>query len=154
MKEPKVWLVLGASLGLGVPAVRYLLAHQQQVITVDMTAQSLVTENLSRLVDHYAPFDFIINNSNYDLFSKNERDIRAEIETTKALLGGLRPYLRNQPPGVIINIPPQLCLATLSVQDAVAESQEAMNSFLTGLKAELLMLNCGLRFLEPGERLL
>lgn len=153
MKESKVWLILGSSIGLGNSASRYLIANQQKVIAVDITAGACIPEDVYRAAGRYGPLDFIINNSNYDLLSKSSLNIGDQIEATMTLLRGLKPYLRRQPPGSIINLPPQLCLVNLSGQGAAA-SLKAMNMFLTGLRAELSSLNCGLHFLEPGERLL
>ncbi|MEO3408497.1 hypothetical protein AAFN85_31575 [Mucilaginibacter sp. CAU 1740] len=153
MKKSKVWLILGASTGLGDSAARYLKANQQKVIAIDIDDDGSIAEDVYRVADHYGPLDFIINNSNYHLLSKAVLDINDHIESTMSLLRGLKPYIRRQPPGSIINLPPQLCLINMPGEEAAAKSLQNLDTFLTGLKAELRSLDCGLHFLEPGERL-
>jgi hypothetical protein len=151
MENPKVWLVLGAEEGLGRSAVRYLVASKQMVLTIDPQITPL--EMAIDMAARCGAVDFIINNSNYGLFSQKQPDITGSIATTMALLKGLTPYLRREPKGSIINIPPQLCLATLADPLEGDKLLQAMELFLNQLHRELLTLDCHLRFLEPGERL-
>ena len=137
MKDPKKWLIWGATDGLGPAAVKYLRANKQMVV-VD--------------IKHLpAQLDFMINNSNYHLFSKGTPDIDTNVSTTMALLHTALPYLK--PDGTIINIPPQLCLATVEDPVQKQQLQWEMDSFLSGLRRELQGLNRKLYFIEPGERL-
>ena len=138
MIDPKAWLILGAADGLGPAAMKYLRANKQ-VVWPD-------TEFTS------GPLDFIINNSNYHLFSKGAPDIEPSVSATTALLRTALPKLK--PGGTIINIPPQLCLATLEDPVQKQQLQRDMDLFLTALRRELQSLDCRLCFIEPGERLL
>ena len=154
MKEPKVWLILGATEGLGPAAVKYLLANRQLVIPVDTSVDTPIAEVLAGFAVGYGQIDFIINNSNYYLFNEIDPDIGSSITATMDLLNSLTPCLRQAPRGTIINIPPQLCLATLQDKTTGEKLLTAMDTFLATLHQNLLTLNCSLRFLEPGERLL
>ena len=143
MKNVRAWVVLGATEGLGPAAVRYLQATQQIVFPV------------GKLDIHDADIggytiDFIINNSNYDLFNTAQPDISDSIARTKVLLTAFLPHLKAE--GVIINIPPQLCLTMLADQGERANMLHIMDEFLKRLRQELETLHCNLRFLEPGER--
>ena len=137
MKDPKAWLILGAGDGLGLAALKYLRANNQLV-----WPDTKLT---------FGPLDFIINNSNYHLFSKGATDIETSVSATIALLHTALPKLK--PEGTIINIPPQLCLATLEGPVQKLRLQRDMDLFLTALRRELQSLNCRLHFIEPGERL-
>lgn len=183
MKRSKVWVVLGAAEGLGYAAVKYLIANKQTVIAVTDTASPIFSDggpnnlylihpNLSDQAQmtvlfkaagfNYESIDYIINNGNYRLFLdlplKTNQEIEKTIHTSVAqtidLIAGLLPFLHKNPTGYVINIPPQLCLA--SIPDPVVADHLAtgMDSFLKLLHRELQTLDCGLKFLEPGERLL
>jgi hypothetical protein len=143
MKNARVWVVLGATEGLGPAAVKYLQAAQQIVLPVDKLDLPYL-DMTGRYVD------FIINNSNYNLFSIAEPDITGNIERTKLLLNAFISYLKRD--GIINNIPPQLCLSTLADQSKGPGMLRTMDEFLKALQQELEALHCNLRFLEPGER--
>ena len=153
MKEAKTWLILGATEGLGPAAAKYLSAKGQLVIPIDLLKETLYPEKISAVAREYGPLDFIINNANYSLFHNEAPDIIGGIAATASLMNALVPYLRKDPKGSLINIPPQLCLATLEDKARGKDLLEAMARFLSGLHRELLKFNCGLSFLEPGERL-
>jgi hypothetical protein len=136
MKYPKVWLILGAGEGLGCAAVKYLRTHKQVV---------LMDTKLSP-----GPLDFIINNSNYGLFSESKPDTDNSVAATINLLRTFVPYLK--PGGMIINVPPQLCLATLEDPSKGPELLQALDLFLTTLRQNLETLDCSFHFLKPGER--
>lgn len=131
---------MGVAEGLGPAAVKYLSAHGQHIITPD-------TADLNERVN------YIINNTNYRLFHDTLPDIDAAANATISLLTSFGPFLSQDPPGMIINIPPQLCLATLEDPSAGAELLRQMDLFLELLKERLMALGYPLRFIEPGERL-
>ena len=116
---------------------------------------------LKDVITTYGAIDFIINNSNYGLFDgpvrKTSGEIQSSIHTdisvTIKLIKAIIPYLRKEPRGSLINIPPQLCLATVPDKTDAELLTFAMESFLKTLEAELQLLDCGLSFLRPGERL-
>lgn len=136
MRDRKTWLVLGAEDGLGPAAVKYLQAHKQ-IVRMNMEIRP-------------GPLDFIINNSNYNLFSKGKPDLDSSVAATIAQLRAFVPYLK--PDGAIINIPPQLCLSTLADLSKGPDLLQAMDLFLAALYQKMEPLNCRLHFLGPGER--
>lgn len=139
-------------MGLGDSAARYLKANQQKVISFELGNGNVIPEDIYRVANCYGPLDFIINNSNYYLLSEIDLNISSQVETTATLLRGLAPYLRHQPPGSIINLPPQFCSTNIVEREASAKSLKNLNWFLACLKNELCRLNCGVHFIEPGER--
>ena len=180
MKTSKVWLIVGAKHGLGPAAIKYLLSKKQVVVAL------LINENTPHLFFENTPsnlhvinidttdtveldivlkngigqIDYIINNSNYQLFHNAEyktfTEIRDEaiksIADTITLIRSLLPYLRKKTKGRLINIPPQLCLATLPGNADAVVLSSSMEFFLNELHQELKALNYPLTFLEPGER--
>lgn len=183
MKHSKVWVVLGADEGLGYAAVKYLVANKQTVIAVAEDTRSpifsdcnpdhlylihlVMSDNMQMTAAfkaigfNYGSVDYIINNGNYRLFDnvqfKTDREIENTIHKsvtrTIDLITALLPFLHKKPGGHVINIPPQLCLA--SVPDPLVSGNLAigMDSFLKMLHQGLQTLDCGLKFLEPGQRL-
>jgi short-subunit dehydrogenase len=184
MKNPKVWVIVGATDGLGPAAVRYLVSKKQrviallindngmspfyedvpgnlQVVHIDTSDLQSLRETIAIAAGKHGLVDFIINNSNYRLFNgagykecaQLQNGIVASITETTALLKELLPYLHKYPQGSIINIPPQLCLATIKDKSNADRVSSEMGTFLKALHKELQSLNCPLTFLEPGERL-
>ncbi|WP_158798791.1 SDR family NAD(P)-dependent oxidoreductase [Pedobacter sp. L105] len=182
MKRSKVWVVLGAAEGLGYAAVKYLTANRQTVIAVADTCNAiffdccsehlyLIHPDISDKVEltaafktagiNYGSIDYIINNGNYRLFHnaqlKTDQEVEKTIQSgaisTIDLITGMLPYLRKKPQGNIINIPPQLCLASVPDPLIALNLAAAMELFLKRLHQGLQTLDCGLKFLEPGERL-
>jgi len=184
MNNSKVWLVIGARDGLGAAATRYLVAKKQIVValiinddglhkfydhepenlhTINIEAFDIIAikEILGKITTKYGGIDFIINNSNYQLFnelkdkesSQIQKEIPANISATIGMIKTLLPYLNQEPMGHIINIPPQLCLATMPGRSDAELLSLSMDLFLKNLHNELQNLYCKLSFLNPGERL-
>jgi len=184
MNNSKVWLVIGAGDGLGATAIKYLVAKKQIVValiinydalpefydhepenlyTINMDAFDIlaIKEILGKIVTQYGWIDFIINNSNYQLFNrlKDEEytrikeEIPANISATIRMIKTLLPYLNKEPMGHIINVPPELCLATVPGRSDAELLSLSMDLFLKNLHNELQNLDCKLSFLNPGERL-
>jgi len=154
MNDAKKWLVLGADDGLAPAAVRYLLEKHQQVISVKSYAGLTNLSNIIGDYNEHSHVDYIINNLNYRLLNDNAKNVASAVKTTTTILKGLVPILTKNPGGLIINLPPQLCLSTLTDPTSEAYLLKQMNLFLTCLKLELDKLDCAVRFIEPGERFL
>ena len=183
MNNSKVWLVIGAGDGLGAMAVKYLVANKQIVValiihddairssydhssenlyTITMEAFSIkaIDESLEEITARYGWIDVIINNANYQLFTRlkykectemNE-EIPVNISATIGMIKTLLPYLNREPTGHVINIPPQFCLAELPDGFDTECLILSMDMFLRNLHSELLNLDCRLSFLNPGEK--
>ncbi len=131
--------------------------------TINIEAFNIITieETLENITAKYGWIDFIINNSNYQFFnrlkykkySQIKEEISANISATMGMIKTLLPYLNKEPMGHIINIPPQLSLATLRGRSNRKLLTLSMEFFLKNLHNELLNLDCRLSFLKPGERL-
>jgi len=131
--------------------------------TINIEVFKIITikETLENITAKYGWIDFIINNSNYQFFdrlkykkySQIKEEISANISATIEMIKTLFPYLNKEPMGHIINIPPQLCLATLPGRSNAELLTLSMDLFLKNLHEELLNLDCKLSFLKPGERL-
>ncbi|WP_179415731.1 SDR family NAD(P)-dependent oxidoreductase [Mucilaginibacter sp. E4BP6] len=183
MKNSKIWVILGATDGLGPPAIKYLLLNQQRVIALFINSSAAqdnyksvsgklhvihinvfdlrsFRKEMQNITIQYGLVDFIINNSNYRLFNnlghkgytQINNSISESVAETIVLLKELLPFFRKHPTGNLVNIPPQLCLATVKKADAEV-LLSAMGMFLTALHNELQSLNCPFTFLEPGDRL-
>ncbi len=184
MRNSKVWMVLGATSGLGYAAVKYLVTNKQFVIAImepETSAFAIMDEpsgylhvmsicvdelahvknTLAKLITEYGLIDFVINNSNYRLFNqvgnktsaRIKRDVETSVSATIELITALLPFLRKNPTGRIINIPPQLCLASIPDKTNADRLAWGMEMFLGSLHEKLSTLHCGLTFLQPGERL-
>ena len=184
MNNSKVWLVIGASDGLGAAAIKYLVAKKQIVValvindsaleqfydhepenlhTINIEVFNIITieETLENITAKYGWINYIINNSNYQFFnrlkhkkfSQIKEEISANISATIGMIKSLLPFLNKEPIGHIINIPPQLCLATLPGRSNAELLTLSIDLFLKNLHDELLSLDCKLSFLKPGERL-
>jgi hypothetical protein len=77
--------------------------------------------------------------------------MNAAITTNIAFINLLLPYLKPPPEGCLINLPPQLCLATIQDQTIANRLSASMTVFLDQLKGKLEALGCGLHFLMPGK---
>jgi short-subunit dehydrogenase len=184
MSNSRVWLVIGAGEGLGATAVKYLVAKKQIVValiindgtfhplyehepenlhTIHIEAFNIIAikEILENITAKYGWINFIINNSNDQLFNRLKdkeytqikEEIPANISATIGMIKTLLPYLNQEPMGHIINIPPQFSLATLPDGSDAELLSLSMDLFLKNLHNELLNLDCRLSFLNPGERL-
>ena len=131
--------------------------------TINIEAFNIITieETLDKITAKYGWIDFIINNSNYQFFNRLKyreyiqikEEISVNISATMGMIKTLLPYLNKEPMGHIINIPPQLCLATLPGRSNAELLSLYLDLFLKNMHAELLNLDCRLSFLKPGERL-
>lgn len=116
---------------------------------------------LKRIKLRYGAVDCIINNGNFRIFDNAELQTREElmeslsraVDRTENLISTLSPYLRREPKASLINIPPQLCLATIKDPQAAQRLSAAMTSFLGLLELRLRVLDCELSFLHPDTGL-
>ena len=102
MRNTKVWLILGALDGLGYAAAKYLLLKEQIVIAIcdsrpdhkfetvggnliqlyiDPLSDWQIDKDIKDITMQYGSLDFIINNSNHQLFNKLANAPRTQIMT-------------------------------------------------------------------------
>jgi len=151
MNDPKTWLILGADAGLGPGSMKYLLSQRHNVFGINMQELTQSNNKLITSLD-FNSLDHIINNSNYHFLSGKNNDIPTTVAETMMLLSIWLPLLSNSSASSIINLPPQLCLATLAEPDAKDKMLYRMDQFLKTLHQELISLPYNLHFIEPGER--
>jgi NAD(P)-dependent dehydrogenase (short-subunit alcohol dehydrogenase family) len=134
MDTKKVWLVTGASKGLGLSLVKKLLNEGYQVaatsrtraslvsevgtsanflpLEVDVTDEGSVREAIGKTLDTFGAIDVVVNNAGYGqlgtLEELSDGEARQNFDTNVfGLLNVMRnvlPHLRNQKSGHIINI--------------------------------------------------
>jgi len=181
MNTNKIWAITGAGEGLGLAAVKFLTTRQQRVIAlVDNSAQQQIlsrednsflqiinTRQLAQGDPHsilhpqlmfFGALHGIINNAHHSLFHDPPpstvrlfKRMDEAIANNVALIKMLQPYLKPPPEGCLINLPPQLCLATIQDQAIANLLSATMTVFLNQLRGELEALGCGLHFLLPGK---
>src|ERR1700748_1045857 len=166
MNESKVWLVLGAEDGLGAAAVKYLTAKHQKTVALIVNetpcirllkeeSVSLQVVNIRNVgpdeLNHLAAnlrlrfgtIHTIINNLNYLFFNRlpSEGEIENCVSLTTGLLKMFIQQNHTDPLIHLINVPPQLCLATLP--DAVTAQLflQKMDGFLGKMRDELSVLH-------------
>jgi NADP-dependent 3-hydroxy acid dehydrogenase YdfG len=87
METTKIWLVTGASQGLGLLTVKYLLSKDQtviattrdknkfdpaissnpnlEIISLDLTSEGEVKNSINKIVEKYGRIDVLINNAGH-----------------------------------------------------------------------------------------
>lgn len=134
MKTQKVWLVTGASKGLGLSLVKKLLSDGYRVaatsrslqglekalgghagllpLEVDLLSEESVGNAIDKTVAQWGAIDVVVNNAGYGqlgtLEELSDKEARANFDTN--VFGALNvirkatPYLRRQQSGIVINI--------------------------------------------------
>lgn len=153
MNNKKTWIILGAESGLAPAATKYLTGRGQHVVALETATLLTDPAAIIGISRRYGTINYIINNANYGLFHNTQPDIKAAVAITIGRLSALTHRDNKDFPIVIINLPPQLCLATLDDPATKTELLHQMQLFLQLMKRELEQLGQPFRFIEPGERL-
>lgn len=134
MNSKKVWLVTGASKGLGLSLVKLLISRGYKVaatsrkienmtreiessdqflpLEVDITNEKSVQNAITQIIDSFGTIDVVINNAGYgqigaleELSDAEARDnFNANVFGTLNIIRSILPQLRKQGSGHIINI--------------------------------------------------
>ena len=130
----KVWYITGASKGLGLALVQYLLKEGEQVaatsrnkqelantvgdqeaflpLQVDLTRESDIAASIAETYRHFGKLDIIVNNAGFGIAGAIEelstdeitRSIQINLLANIHVIRYAMPYLRKQRSGHIINI--------------------------------------------------
>jgi hypothetical protein len=145
------------------PCIRLLKEDSENLHVINIRHFSRMELNIivTNLLTQHGSINTIINNLNYRLFNQlpsgHTAYLQSEIENcisnTIEIIKVFLPLACTEPLVHLINVPPQLCLATLpDTSDAETLSQR-MDLFLERMQTALSKLHCRLDFLQPGARL-
>ncbi|MFT3855863.1 MAG: hypothetical protein QM733_24520 [Ilumatobacteraceae bacterium] len=155
MKRVKAWAVLGATEGLGLATIKYLLSRDQKVFAVPDSDPYRLCNSLKVFTDRHGPIDIIIDNLAYNLIDgltettavylevQIEKSLRETLDVVKLIL----PYMAPGHEGQIISMPPKPCLLMDSGEPVYDERADAVQQYSSRLKQELLILNDKISYL-------
>ncbi len=180
MNNEKVWLITGASQGLGLEMVKYLLAqhqiviattrnkdkfdssvrdnHRLEIVNLDLNSDHQVNDTIGRIADKYGSIDVLINNAGYGIVGAIEECSSEEIENVIAInvLATLRmirsvlPYMRKRHSGHIINLSSMAGLLSSPGWGIYNTTKYAVEGFTEALYHEVKDLGIKVSMLEPG----
>ena len=180
MKNQKTWLITGASQGLGLLTVKYLLAKDQiviattrdrnqfepsildnnnlTVISLDITKESEVEAAVNMIITKHGKIDVLINNAGYGFLGAVEEASSSEIEKVFAvnvmgtfnLLRYVLPFMREERSGHIINFSSASGLVSSSGFGIYNASKYAIEGLTEALKLDVEGLGIKVTLIEPG----
>ncbi|MBP2212321.1 SDR family NAD(P)-dependent oxidoreductase [Rhodococcus ruber] len=179
MVEQRIWLVTGASRGLGRAFTREALAAGDRVaalartataapeyrddervltVDVDVTDRSAVFAAVERVVDHFGRLDVVVNNAGtmWTGFVEEftEEQARAQMETN--FFGALwvtqavLPALRRRPPGRLLQISSVAGIAAFPTTGLYSASKFALEGLSEAVAAEAVHFGVAVTIVEPG----
>lgn len=180
MKNKKTWLITGASQGLGLLTVKYLLAKDQTVIattrdrntfdttllenakltvvSLDITKEQDVKKVVQKIINEHGKIDVLINNAGYGFLGAVEEASSEEIEKvfsvnvmgTFNLLRYVLPFMRKEKNGHIINFSSASGLVSASGFGIYNASKYAIEGLTEALKLDVEGLGIKVTLIEPG----
>ncbi|SBV91159.1 Short-chain dehydrogenase/reductase SDR [uncultured Dysgonomonas sp.] len=180
MKSTKIWLVTGASKGLGLALVKLLLAENNKVVatsrdTNDIEQKIGKHENLLALnvnladsenvrnavlqaIDKFEKIDVVVNNAGYSLYgsieSLSDKEFRQIMDInffgTVNIIRNVMPFLRKQKSGHIINISSVAGYKGYGNSPAYASTKFAVVGLSEALAEEVKAFNIKVTVVAPG----
>jgi len=180
MNSSKIWLITGASQGLGLATVKYLLAKGQQVIAttrnkskfdqdllsntclevinLDLTNEDAVRQSVAQIAAKYGRIDFLINNAGYGFIGAVEEAREKEIEQVMAvnvfatlrMIRHVLPYMRKAKSGHIINLSSIAGIVSAPGFGIYNASKYAVEGLSEAMSHELKDLGIKVTIVEPG----
>lgn len=180
MKNQKVWLITGASQGLGLLTVKYLLAKKQfvvattrnreafdpkllmdnnlSVINLDITKEEDVEVAVQNIILQHGKIDVLINNAGYGFLGAIEEASAEEINQvalvnvmgTFNMLRHVLPHMRRERNGHIINFSSASGLVSSAGFGVYNASKFAVEGLTEALKLDVDGLGIKVTLIEPG----
>ena len=176
----KVWLITGASQGLGLTMVKYLLGKNQTVIIttrdknrfdhtlsenpnlavyeLDLTDEENVKNTIEDVIVKYARIDVLINNAGYGFVgaieetsaNEAERAIAVNVHATLRMTRLILPHMRKRESGHIINLSSIAGLIGSPGWGIYNASKFAIEGLTEALYHEVINLGIKVTMIEPG----
>lgn len=180
MKKNKIWLITGASKGIGFAAVKYLLSKNQrviattrnaglfdktiaenpklEVINLDLTDEVAVKNAIDHITEKYGAIDILINNAGYGFVGAIEEASETEVanvlainvEATLRVTRYVLPIMRKARQGHIINLSSASGLVSSPGFGIYNASKYAVEGFSEALHHEVKDLGINVTIIEPG----
>ncbi len=180
MKDTKVWLITGASQGLGLATVKYLLANGQtviattrdkskfdssvagnvrsEVISLDLNSEDAVKAAIEQMIQKYGRIDILINNAGHGFVGAVEEANAEEIEQVMAInvhatlrmIRYVLPFMRKAKSGHIINLSSMAGIISSPGWGIYNASKYAVEGFSEAMYHELKDLGIKVTIIEPG----
>jgi len=180
MKNNKIWLITGASQGLGLATVKYLLSRQQtviattrnadafdstvrtnpllEVISLDLTIETAVKDAVANIAAKYGGIDMLINNAGYGFAGAIEEATEDEVakvmavnlEASMRMTRNVLPVMRKAGRGHIINLSSIQGLASTPGFGIYNAAKYAVEGFSEALYHEVKELGIKVTIIEPG----
>ncbi|SEB14649.1 oxidoreductase [Pedobacter hartonius] len=180
MKKEKIWLITGASQGLGLTTVKYLLSQNQtviattrnrenfdpeviqhsglEVISLDLHSEQDVKNAVDRIAEKYGRIDVLINNAGHGFIGAVEEASPEEIDevlsinvvATLRMIRSVLPHMRAEKSGHIINLSSMAGLFSKPGVGIYNTTKYAVEGFSESLYHELKDLGIHVTILEPG----
>jgi short-subunit dehydrogenase len=180
MKKNKIWLITGASKGIGFAAVKYLLSKNQrviattrnaslfdktiaknpklEVINLDLTDEVAVKNAIDHITEKYGAIDILINNAGYGFVGAIEEASETEVanvlainvEATLRVTRYVLPIMRKARQGHIINLSSASGLVSSPGFGIYNASKYAVEGFSEALHHEVKDLGIKVTIIEPG----
>lgn len=181
MKMSKIWLITGASQGLGLAMVKYLLAQGQKVVattrdrdkfdkvllgdnnlevlTLDLHSEHEVHAAVAGIITTHGTIDVLINNAGHGLVGAIEELSESEIskvlainvEASLRMIRNVLPVMRHSGKGHIISLSSTAGLSSAAGWGIYNASKYAVEGFSEALHYELLDLGIKVTIVEPGS---
>ncbi|MEJ5052691.1 oxidoreductase [Sphingobacterium sp. MYb382] len=180
MNSQKVWLITGASQGLGLLTVKYLLGKGQLVVattrdqnsfdatllkddnlrvySLDVTNEDAVQEVVEEVIATHGRIDVLINNAGFGFLGAVEEASVDEVNDVLAvnvlgtfnLMRQVLPYMRKEHSGHIINLSSASGLVSTPGFGIYNASKYAIEGLTEALKLEVKGLGIKVTLIEPG----